>query len=101
FKNSGAKTWSASTRLGTTQPRDRSSVFVAPDWIAPNRAAGCVKGAAPGADCPFDFTFQAPNTPGDHHEFFGLVEEGVAWFSDAGQGGPADDVIEAWIHVSE
>ncbi|MGZ3428151.1 MAG: hypothetical protein ACXVCV_15960, partial [Polyangia bacterium] len=37
--------------------------------------------------------------PGQYHEFFGVVQEGVAWFSDAGQGGPADNDIEAWINL--
>ena len=41
----------------------------------------------------------APMQPGEYHEHFSLVEEGTAWFSDPGQGGPADDQIEAWIVV--
>jgi hypothetical protein len=101
MKNTGAKSWSDKTRLGTTMPRDRPSAFAAPDWIGANRAAGCQAGAAPGATCAFKFTFQAPNKPGDYHEYFGMVEEGVAWFSDNGQGGPPDNDIEAWIHVDE
>jgi lysozyme len=101
MKNDGKKSWTGNTRLGTTQMRDRSSVFVAPDWIGPNRPAGCMAGAAPGASCKFAFTWHAPSKPGDYHEFFGMVEEGVAWFSDQGQGGPPDNQIEAWIHVSE
>ena len=101
MKNSGAKAWSASTLLATTQPRDRASAFVAPDWISPNRLADCKGGAAPGNDCKFSFTFHAPDAPGDYKEFFGLVEEGVAWFSDPGQGGPPDNQLEAWIHVAE
>jgi lysozyme len=101
FKNTGTKTWTDKTRLGTTQPRDRASVFAGSDWIGPNRAAGCSAGAAPGANCKFSFTWHAPDKPGDFHEFFSLVDEGVAWFSDPGQGGPADNVVEAWIHVAE
>jgi lysozyme len=101
MKNVGQKAWSGKTRLGTTQPRDRASAFATPDWISANRPAGCAAGAAPGANCKFSFNFQAPSKPGDYHEFFGLVEEGVAWFSDNGQGGPPDNQIEAWIHVSE
>ncbi len=101
MKNTGAKSWDGKTRLGTTQPRDRASVFSGSDWIGANRAAGCTAGAAPGATCKFSFNWHAPNTPGDYHEYFNLLDEGVAWFSDAGQGGPADDDLEAWIHVSE
>jgi lysozyme len=101
FKNTGTKSWTDNTRLGTTQPRDRASVFAGPDWIGPNRAAGCSAGAAPGATCKLSFTWHAPDKPGDYHEFFSLVDEGVAWFSDPGQGGPPDNQVEAWIHVSE
>jgi lysozyme len=101
FKNTGTKSWTDKTRFGTTQPRDRASVFAGSDWIGPDRAAGCSAGAAPGANCKFSFNWHAPNTPGDYHEFFSLVDEGVAWFSDPGQGGPPDNQVEAWIHVSE
>ena len=101
LKNAGEKSWNANTRLGTTQPRDRASVFAGADWIDNHRAAACKAGAAPGANCAFDFTWHAPNKPGDYHEFFTLVQEGVAWFSDKNQGGPPDNQIEAWIHVSE
>ena len=101
MKNTGAKAWSDKTRLGTTQPRDRASAFADASWMGPNRAAGCSGGAAPGANCKFAFTFTAPNKPGDYHEFFGMVDEGVAWFSDNGQGGPPDNDLEAWIHVNE
>jgi len=37
--------------------------------------------------------------PGEYHEFFGVVQEGVAWFSDNGQGGPPDNQIEALIDL--
>jgi MYXO-CTERM domain-containing protein len=36
-----------------------------------------------------------------YDEFYGVVEEGVAWFSDPGQGGPPDNDIEAKIQVVE
>lgn len=101
FKNTGTRSWTDKTRLGTTQPRDRASVFAGADWLAPNRASGCSGGAAPGATCKFTVTWHAPDQPGDYHEFFDLVDEGVAWFSDPGQGGPPDNQIEAWIHVAE
>ena len=102
LKNIGTKTWDTSTRIGTTQPRDRKSPFVGADWLAPNRLANVATGTvAPGADYKFTFTFQAPNTPGMYDEFYGVVEEGVHWFSDPGQGGPPDNDIEAKIQVVE
>ncbi|HEX7602466.1 MAG TPA: hypothetical protein VF316_12710 [Polyangiaceae bacterium] len=30
---------------------------------------------------------------------FGVVEEGIAWFGDSGQGGPADNLLEVKIVV--
>src|SRR5215813_5318649 len=39
LKNTGTKTWDSSTALGTTMPRDRTSIFAGADWLAPNRAA--------------------------------------------------------------
>jgi lysozyme len=101
LKNIGAKSWNTSTKIGTTQPRDRTSPFYASDWLAPNRLAGVTGTVAPGADFDFKFTFQAPNTPGMYDEFYGVVQEGVAWFSDPGQGGPPDNDIEAKIQVVE
>lgn len=54
---------------------------------------------APGGTFKFSFNFHAPSTPGTYHEFFDLVQENVAWFSDPGQGGPPDNQIEAYIEV--
>jgi MYXO-CTERM domain-containing protein len=103
LKNDGAKAWDASTRLGTTQPRDRASIFAGNDWISPNRAAEIKGSVAPGADGTFTFSFHGPTgaacVPGTYHEFFGVVQESVAWFSDSGQGGPPDNQLEALIEV--
>jgi MYXO-CTERM domain-containing protein len=100
MKNTGTKSWDTSTHLGTTQPRDRTSVFADSTWLAPDRPAGVTGTVAPGADFEFKFDFHAPNTPGTYLEYFNLVEEGVAWFSDPGQGGPADNDLEVQIVVT-
>lgn len=102
LKNTGSKAWDTKTRIGTTQPRDRTSVFADHTWIAPNRPAGVTSGTvAPGATYKFTFDLAAPMTPGTYDEFFGVVEEGVAWFSDPGQGGPPDNDLEVKIQVVE
>jgi MYXO-CTERM domain-containing protein len=103
LKNTGAKTWDASTKLGTTQPRDRSSIFAGGTWLAGNRAAAIKGTVAPGANGTFSFAFHGPTgaacVPGTYHEYFGVVQEGVAWFSDSGQGGPPDNQLEALIDL--
>jgi len=101
LKNIGAKSWDGSTKLGTTQPRDRKSPFYGSDWLAPNRLANVSGTVAPGGTFKFQFSFHAPSTPGMYDEFYGVVQEGVAWFSDSGQLGPPDNDIEAKIQVNE
>ncbi|HEY4121411.1 MAG TPA: GH25 family lysozyme [Byssovorax sp.] len=103
LKNVGGKSWDSNTRLGTTQPRDRSSAFAGSDWIGANRPSGVPANmtVAPGSQYEFDFNWHAPDAPGTFDEFFGVVEEGVHWFSDSGEGGPPDDDIEAKIAVVE
>ncbi len=102
LKNTGAKAWDSSTRLGTTQPRDRVSIFAGSDWISTSRAATSGN-VAPGGNGTFKFSFHGPTgaacKPGTYHEYFGVVQEGVAWFSDNGQGGPPDNQIEALIDL--
>jgi hypothetical protein len=101
--NTGVNPWNSSTRLGTTMPRDRASSFAGSDWIAPNRAAEIAGTVAPGAKGTFAFAFTGPSgaacVPGMYAEYFGIVQDGVAWFSDAGDGGPADDQLEALIQL--
>jgi hypothetical protein len=98
LKNTGTKTWDSSTRIGTTQPRDRASAFADSTWIAPNRLAAVTGTVPPGGTYKFTFNLSA-NKPGSYDEFFGVVQEGVAWFSDPGQGGPPDNDLEVKIVV--
>jgi hypothetical protein len=99
MKNTGSVAWDSSTHLGTTQPRDRTSVFADSTWLAPNRPAGVTGSVAVGASYKFAFDLHAPSKPGTYFEYFNLVEDGVAWFSDPGQGGPPDDDLEVQIIV--
>jgi lysozyme len=100
FKNTGTKAWDSHTRLATTQPRDRVSDFGDSTWIADDRPAQVSGTVPPGGTYEFKFDFHAPPTAGAYTEYFGLVEDGVAWFSDPGQGGPPDNDIEANIEVT-
>ena len=103
LKNTGTKSWTTATHLGTTKPRDRASIFSGSDWSAPNRPAAISGTVAPGANGTFSFTFNGPTgaacVPGTYEEYFGIVQDGASWFSDAGNSGPADDQIEALIEL--
>ncbi|HEX8791335.1 MAG TPA: GH25 family lysozyme [Polyangiaceae bacterium] len=99
LKNVGSKTWDSSTKIGTTQPRDRSSVFADSTWLAPNRLAAVTGTVAPGGTYKFKFDLHAPDKPGTYYEYFGVVQESVAWFSDPGQGGPPDNDLEVQVKV--
>ena len=100
LKNTGTLPWDSNTRLGTTQPRDRKSDFADSTWLSVNRAAAVTGTVPPGGTFEFKFDFHAPPTAGTYTEYFGLVQDGVAWFSDNGQGGPPDNDIEANITVT-
>jgi hypothetical protein len=99
LKNTGTKTWDSSTKIGTTMPRDRTSVFADSSWLTPSRLDAVQGTVAPGATYKFKFNLAAPNKPGSYDEHFGVVQEGVAWFSDPGQGGPVDSDLEVKIMV--
>jgi surface antigen len=99
LKNTGSLAWDSKTHLGTTQPRDRTSAFADATWLAPNRPSGVTGSVAVGDTYKFTFDLHAPSTPGTYLEYFGVVEDGVAWFSDPGQGGPPDDDLEVQIVV--
>ncbi|MGO9707843.1 MAG: glycoside hydrolase family 25 protein [Polyangiaceae bacterium] len=99
LKNVGSATWDSSTRIGTTQPRDRTSVFADSSWVSPNRPAQVTGTVPPGGTFKFTFNLHAPATTGTYDEYFGVVQDGVAWFSDPGQGGPPDNDLEAQIKV--
>jgi lysozyme len=101
LKNTGSKSWNSSTRLATTEPEDRASPFVGPGWVATDRLAEVSGSVAPGATHKFSFTWKAPNTPGAYTEHYGMVQEGVTWFSAPNQGGPPDNDIEAKFNVVE
>jgi hypothetical protein len=99
MKNSGGLPWDSKTRLGTSNPRDRMSVFADSSWISPNRLAAVTGTVQPGSTFKFQFNLHAPDKPGTYYEYFNLVEEGVAWFSDPGQGGPPDNDLEVQVLV--
>ena len=91
FRNTGKLPWDGETRLGTTEPRDRQSKVRTESWLTPARMAAVESETPPGEVGRFTFDFKAPDEPGTYREYFNLVQEGEAWFSDSG--GPADDTF--------
>jgi hypothetical protein len=59
LKNTGTKSWDSHTRIGTTQPRDRVSVFADSSWVADNRPAQVTGTVAPGQTYKFTFNLAA------------------------------------------
>lgn len=102
FTNTGTETWRpGEVFMGTTQPRDRVSPARGSDWSTASRAATIDRVVAPGATGRFNFSLRAPGTVGqEFSEYFGIVREGVAWFSDTGQGGPADNVLQVRVRAA-
>ena len=47
----------------------------------------------------FEFVLHAPSELGTYAEYFGLVPEGEAWFSDPGHGGPPDNQLQGRFQV--
>ncbi|GIV07391.1 MAG: hypothetical protein KatS3mg017_0593 [Fimbriimonadales bacterium] len=85
FRNTGTTTWSPSgsnpVRLGTQNPRDRSSPFyTAGNWLSVNRPANVNTTVAPGSTGVFNFVLTGPRTYGTYTESYQLVQEGIAWF---------------------
>lgn len=99
LKNTGGESWTTNTKLAPTEARERASLFADETWISPTRVAAVSGTVAPGETFRFEFNMRAPQELGSYHEYFGMVQEGVAWFSDAGQAGPPDDQLQVWINV--
>lgn len=99
MKNEGKDAWKkGEVFLGTSNPRDAQSPL-ASGWVSPSRAATVDADTAPGATGRFTFSVKGPDKAGDYPQFFNLVREGVAWFSDGGQGGPPDDQLQIKVTV--
>ena len=97
--NDGQEPWRpGEVFLGTTQPRDVDSPIAASDWVSGHRAATVDRVVSPGETGRFSFSVRGPDVAGDYAQFFNLVREGVAWFSD--QGGPPDDQLQVRVTVT-
>ncbi|MFA7308960.1 MAG: S8 family serine peptidase [Patescibacteria group bacterium] len=85
YKNTGASLWTRDkVHLGTSKAYDRNSQFADSSWLSGNRIAMKEAVVAPGDLAHFEFTMTGPTAFGQFKEYFALVSEGVAWFSDIG-----------------
>ncbi len=99
MRNIGTETWRPNeVFLGTTQPRDRASPARGTGWVSASRAATIDRVVAPMATGRFNFALRASTTVGqEYSEYFGVVREGVTWFSAAGQAGPPDNQLQVRV----
>ncbi|MGE0786402.1 MAG: glycoside hydrolase domain-containing protein [Sandaracinaceae bacterium] len=98
LRNTGSEPWEPGhTFLGTTEPRDGPSPLAHPSWINDHRAATVDHTVMPGETGRFELIVRAPAELGDYPQYFNLVEEGVAWFSDSGV--PPDDQLQIRVTV--
>ncbi|MFA5858981.1 MAG: N-acetylmuramoyl-L-alanine amidase [Elusimicrobiota bacterium] len=102
YTNSGTASWTSSTRLGTTQARNRASSFYnSTDWLSSSRPTAVNATTAANGTGRFTFILKAPivTVSTKYTEYFNLVQDGttVVWFSD--QGGPADNIVSLAITV--
>lgn len=89
-KNTGTATWYKSgtypVNLGTSNPKDRKSVFATSAWFGgikdPNRIIALQEDkVAPGQLGTFIIPIQAPNQTGTYSESFKLVAENFTWLT--------------------
>jgi hypothetical protein len=95
-RNIGPNAWDpAFVRLGTTNPRDRSSImFNAADWLFPHRATAVDQATvASGQDGTFTFVVRAPevSTATVTDEYFSPVHDSLGWMENA-SGWPTNGV---------
>ncbi|HPH78933.1 MAG TPA: hypothetical protein PLH65_02515, partial [bacterium] len=88
FENTGQATWyqngDYAVRLGTSNPIDRTSLFVGDDWINDHRLKMVQANVQTGEVAKFSFQIKAPNEVGTYKEYFRPVAENVAWLNDDG-----------------
>jgi len=93
--NTGTATWTNSGPAPVTLATSgsQSSSLCNNTWLACNRPAYLTESSvAPGQVGHFEFTFQAPYTPGPSREYFKPVAEFLSWFNDS----PPNDSLGIW-----
>jgi stage II sporulation protein D len=85
FLNTGDAVWQArgasAVTLGTAAPFDHAGILKSAAWASANRVARIEANVPGGSTATINWTVQAPAKPGSYREEFGLVAEGIAWFT--------------------
>jgi hypothetical protein len=70
-------------RIGTTNPKDRDSLFHWNGWESRNRIKSLKELVLDGKSSTIlSCSMKTPDSPGKYHESFGLVYEGFRWLND-------------------
>lgn len=70
-------------RIGTSGPRDKTSIFCDPTWLSCARPTTITGVVEPGQTGSFGFWYKAPPSPVTYtQESFDLLAEGKTWFND-------------------
>jgi len=86
IKNTGNATWhQQSFKLGTSNPKDRSSAIYDSTWISKHRPARLTQSqVAPGEIGTFEFWIKTPSYPISQKEYFLPLVENTTWLKDVG-----------------
>lgn len=100
-QNVGAATWTNDiVRLGTSNPRDRTSAFANSSWVYPWRPTPLDQAfVKPGETGRFTFTMTAPTVSAMtvYDEYFAPVADGVAWMENNAENWPPNGV---WLRYT-
>jgi Bacterial Ig domain len=100
-QNVGTATWTNDiVRLGTSNPRDRTSAFANSSWVYPWRPTVLDNAfVKPGETGRFTFTMTAPAVSSTtvYDEYFAPVADGVAWMENNAENWPPNGV---WLRYT-
>jgi len=86
LKNTGNATWQQQTfRLGTSNPKNRTSGIYDSTWLSQNRTKALDQtSVAPNQNGTFSFWIKTPAHPTTQKEYFLPVVDGTTWLRDIG-----------------
>ncbi len=88
-RNAGYEAWKntgdGAVRIGTNNPRERTSGVCTPAWLSCSRPGALLESSvAPGEIGTFEFPIKAQGGYGVTREHFSLLAEGKTWMNDQG-----------------